>query len=661
MSRSSLPSALRTRQSVLVCSFLMVFQSAGLPHAAQQDQSIDVTTFHYDSMRTGWNSKERKLSPDTIKKGSFGLLETVNLDEQVDAQPLVISGLEIDGRKRDIVYVVTENNTVYAIDAVSHAIIGQPRHLGAAVSAGDGGIIDCGNNASVIGINSTPVIDRAANVLYLVAFVLENDQPVYRLFALDLLTLVDKHAPEVISASVPLADGSNYDFNAKVSRQRAALALSNDHKVVYAAFASFCDHNADKSRGWIIGLDTQTLKPIGSSITDRRPPGGATRPDTFRLDSIWMSGDGPAIDNEGNAFFITGNSNWRTPPSPISDSKVSLPDSVVKMSADLKQIVDFFTPMDMPALDGNGNDKDFGSGGILLIPEAESSKLHLAVAAGKKGDMFLLNRDNLGKFDPKANHVLDVQSIGACWCGQSYFVGADGIGRILSSGGKGLTSWKVQTSAVPSLAQEWNKRLNPEPTPAVSFQTGFFTSISSDGVKADSAIVWAVQRPTSKSLPNLTLWAFNANSGDNIVAALPAGNWTHFVSGANIVPVVANGQVFVASDRELQFFGLRPPAAAPPAAPPVAALSTRLHPAAGSKAVLFGTVVEADSSTLSLQTRTGTQRVDIAEADRAYRTGMLPPGRAVVVYGTRKSDGGVQADWIDPHGNNSPALWDADK
>ena len=162
MSRSSLPPALRTRQSVLVFSFLMVLQSADLAHAAQQDQPIDVTTFHYDSMRTGWNSKERKLSPDTIKKGSFGLLETVKLDEQVDAQPLVISGLEIDGRKRDIVYVVTENNTVYAIDAVSHAIIGQPRHLGAAVSAGDGGIIDCGNNASVIGINSTPVIDRAA-------------------------------------------------------------------------------------------------------------------------------------------------------------------------------------------------------------------------------------------------------------------------------------------------------------------------------------------------------------------------------------------------------------------------------------------------------------------------------------------------------------------
>ena len=145
-------------------------------------------------------------------------------------------------------------------------------------------------------IGSTPVIDRGANALYLIAFLLEDNQPVYRLYALDLVTLADKTPPQLITASVALSDGSKYDFNPKVTRQRAALAISNDNKVVYGAFASFCDHAADKSRGWIMGWDSQTLKPIAAAITDHRPPGGADFFDTWRLASIWMSGYGPAVE-----------------------------------------------------------------------------------------------------------------------------------------------------------------------------------------------------------------------------------------------------------------------------------------------------------------------------------------------------------------------------
>jgi hypothetical protein len=645
----------RIPQLVVVCSLAILFHAGNVARAAQQEQGIDVTTFHYDSMRTGWNSKETKLSPGTVKNGSFGLLKAVALDEQVDGQPLVVSGLEIGGQTHEVVYVVTENNTVYAIDAASGSILNQPRHLGAPVPAGRGGMIACSNNSSVIGINSTPVISRAANAIYLIAFMLDNDQPVYRLYALDLVTLADKIAPQVISASVPLADGSKYDFNARVTRQRAALAISNDDKVVYAAFASFCDHDADKSRGWIMGWDSQSLKPIGSAITDRRTPGGAAREDTWRLGSVWMSGDGPAVDADGNIFLITGNSNWRSAPPPTSDPKLSLQDSVVKMTGDVQRVVDYFTPMDMPSLDKTGNDLDFGSGGILLIPELDGSSPRLAVAAGKKGEMFLLDRENLGKFDASANHVFAVQSIGRCWCGQSYFVGADGVGRILSSGENGLTSWKVQTGPAPSLEQEWNRKLSPDPENA-SFQKGFFTSVSSDGENADSAVAWAVQRPTSKSQPIVTLWAIDAKSGANILPGLPAGSWPFLLSSANIVPVVANGQVFVASNRELRIFG----PGAPPPAPAVAALAARPTPAAGSEAVVFGTVVEADSSTLSLRTRTGMERVDIAEAERTYKTVPLAPGKAVAVYGRHEMGGAIQADSID-YAPDSPALWAADE
>ena len=247
--------------------------------------------------------------------------------------------------------------------------------------------------------------------------------------------------------------------------------------------------------------------------------------------------------------------------------------------------------------------------------------------------MFVLDRDNLGKFDTKANHVLASQSIGRCWCGQSYFVGADGIGRVLSSGGDTLTSWKVETASVASLVKEWDAAETPV---SDVFQKGFFTSVSSDGVKTDSAIVWAVQRPAT--LPAiLTLWAFDRERAK--IAALPAGNWPNTGGAANTVPVVANGRVFVASNRELRIFGL----GAPPAQV-VASLTPMAKPAAGAAAVLTGTVVELDGSTLWLRTRTRMARVDVSEAERANKSVTLVPGRAVSVDGRLLSDGAVQAD-----------------
>ena len=353
----------RPRTALFLFLFAGVLSAWNDLCAAQQDQLFDVTTYHYDFDANGVELKETQLSPNAIKAGSFGLLKTAILDEQVDAQPLVLSGLVIAGQAHDVVYVATENNTIYAIDASSGSIL-QQRNLGPPVSAGAGGVIECGNNSSRIGITSTPVIDRGAGALYLIAFTLENNQPVYRLHALDLITLADVVAPQVISASVSLADGSAYAFNAKVSRQRAALALSNDNKVIYAAFASFCYHDSNIARGWVIGWDAKTLLPIAPAVTDHRA-GTATH---YYLTSIWMSGYGPAIDSDGNVYFITGNSRPDTFTSlPSIEPALDLRESVVKVSGDLGQVIDFFTPMDMPALDLADN--DFGSGGILLIPE----------------------------------------------------------------------------------------------------------------------------------------------------------------------------------------------------------------------------------------------------------------------------------------------------
>ena len=629
--------------SLIFLPCLAIFACAVL--GAEEAQAFDVTSRHYDNLRTGWNAKETELTPARIRSSGFGLLRSITLDEQVDAQPLVLSNVTIGGAPHEVVYVATENNTIYAIDAATGSILIQ-KSLGAPVSAGAGGLIDCGNNASVIGVTSTPVIDREAGTLYAISFNNEGGQPVYRVHALDLTTLAEKTPSRLVAATSSLNDGQRYAFNPRVSRQRAALVLANGK--LYAAFASFCDHNWSDTRGWILGWNAKTLEPIAkSNLTNNR----AHSADSYFLTSVWMSGAGPAVDEAGNVYFITGNSD-RNQPSPPVDPALSLQESLVKLNGDLSTVVDFFTPSNLAILDKL--DDDFGSGSVLLIPgEQPGPAKHLAIAAGKVGTMYLLDRDHLGKFDPSGDkRALASVSIGRCWCGQSYFVGADNVGRVLSSGGVTLSAWKVQPTATPRLAKDWDAAEKVASGPFV-FQKGFFTSVSSNGVAPDSAVVWAVQRPSVQP-PALALWAFDAKDGSTLVKGAPAGAWPNVGGAANTVPVVANGRVYVASNKELRIFGL--------GGVQVAARAESVETlAAPTQVRLYGTVVEVDGqSTLWLRTPSRLLRVDIAEAVAKQKISPLVPGRAVLVNGTSAGGGAVKANSIE-YAPDNPEFWSPQK
>jgi outer membrane protein assembly factor BamB len=154
---------------------------------------IAVTTYHYDTLRTGWNRNETVLSAATFP-ATFGVLQNVALDDQVDAQPLLVPGLQIAGGVHDVLYVVTENNSIYALDANSGALLVQ-RNLGAPVPTPLG----CGNNGPNVGITSTPVIDRMTGELFLIAY-LDGTPPSYQLHALNLTTLADALAPLLAAA-----------------------------------------------------------------------------------------------------------------------------------------------------------------------------------------------------------------------------------------------------------------------------------------------------------------------------------------------------------------------------------------------------------------------------------------------------------------------------
>jgi hypothetical protein len=152
-----------------------------------------VVTHHNDTQRTGWNSSETILTPAVVSGGTFGLLQQVTLDAQVDAQPLLVTGLTLGGSTHDVVYVATEGNSVYAIDASAgtillHTTLGTP--VANTYTPGK-----CTFQGSAVGIASTPVIDTALQTLFVVAYVYTGSAPEYVLHALSLTTLADRVTP----------------------------------------------------------------------------------------------------------------------------------------------------------------------------------------------------------------------------------------------------------------------------------------------------------------------------------------------------------------------------------------------------------------------------------------------------------------------------------
>ncbi len=265
-----------------------------------------------------------------------------------------------------------------------------------------------------------------------------------------------------------------------------------------------------------------------------------------------MSGYGLAADDSGNILFVTGNSDYS---GTTYDGISNIQESVVKVSGDLTTVLDLFTPKNQASLDQS--DADFGSGGVLVLPDQPGSLPHLAVAAGKVGSLFLMNEDALGGYSTQSNHVLGTYNIGNCWCGESYFVDpSDGAGRIVASGGRNVVVFKVQTAPNAALV-----KVSQSPAIAPTVQDpGFFTSISSNG--NSNPIIWAISRPTAATGNPIFLYAFDPESltGTTMKQLFhaQAGTWPNTGGNSNLVPLVANGEVFVAAHGQLRIFGIKP-------------------------------------------------------------------------------------------------------
>src|SRR5581483_2348032 len=352
-------------------------------HQQLANPNSAVLTYKNDTFHSGANRNETTLTLSNVNPLGFGKRVAFPIDGEAYAQPLFMPALTIGGVSHNVVFVTTQNDSVYAFDAdstnPSAAPLWKTSFLGGAnnatpVASAD---VNCNDTHPLMGIMSTPVIDPVSSTIYVVSFTKENGTLVDRLHALDLTTGADK-ANIVISGSVSGggqgSSGGRISFDAKHERQRANLLLNPVNGQIYMAFASFCD--ITPYHGWIMAYSFSNNTFKQTAIYNDTPDGG--------FGGIWGGAGTLTADTGGNIFFTTGNGTFQT-------NAHDLGDSFVKLTPNLQTVLDYFTPFNELCLESA--DADLGSGGVLLIPSRNE-----AFGVGKEGRLYVLDMAHLGHF-----------------------------------------------------------------------------------------------------------------------------------------------------------------------------------------------------------------------------------------------------------------------
>jgi hypothetical protein len=519
------------------CSGGVGESSSGLP------VPTNVVTYKNDQARTGQNLTETLLTPWNVNAQLFGLKRILAVDGKVDAQPLYLSHLSTAGGTHNVVFVATEHDSVYAFDADTGMPIWQVSLLGVGESPSYPG--GCNQTVPEIGITGTPVIDTNAGTygaIYVVAVSTDDSSNQHqRLHALDVATGAELlGGPTEISASYTAANGTTVTFDPAGYQERAALLLTGE--TIYTSWSSHCD--SGNYTGWVIAYNGQTL--MRTAALNVGPNSGGVSPPMWGP-AIWMSGGGPAADSAGNIYLLTANGAFET--TLDSNGFPSLQDygnSFLKIASGSGGLAvsDYFTVSD--SLYATSIDKDLGSGGAILLPDmtdASNAVRHLAVGAGKDGNMYVVDRDSMGKFDPNTNEIwqeLDGALPGGVWSTPAYFNGnlyyCDNGGTL-----KAFAITKGRISVRPS-SQSRIGFLYPGTAP----------SVSANGT--GNGIVWAHENQAHAVLhaydaTNLAHELYNSEQA--------SGGRDEFGTGNKFVtPVVADGKVFVATTTGVAVFGL---------------------------------------------------------------------------------------------------------
>jgi hypothetical protein len=500
----------------------------------------DVTTYHNDIARTGQNTTETKLTQANVNSTTFGLLHNLAVDGRVDAEPLYLSQLSVAGSAHNVVFVATEHDSAYAFDADTGAQLWKVSMLGSGETTSDDR--GCGQVSPEIGITSTPVIDRAAGahgILYAVAMSKNGSTYFQRLHALDITTGAElEGGPVTIQATYPgtgaNSSGGQVVFDPKQYKERAALLLLNG--AVYTSWASHCDFNPYTA--WIMGYNQTTLAQ--TSVLNLTPNGSEG--------SIWQSGGGLAADPQGNIYALMANGTFETTLDANGfPNKQDYGNGFVKVSTtggNLK-VADYFNMSN--TVNESGQDSDLGSGGAMVLPDltyGTAGILNLAVGAGKDGNVYVVNRTNMGKFNSGSNNVyqeLPGAVPNGVWGVPAYF---------------NSTVYYCDVNATLKSFSIANGKLATTPvhTGASFTYPGVLPSVSANGTA--NGIVWAIE-----NTGNAVLHAFAANDlTQELYNSNQASNGRdHFGSGNKfITPMIADGKVFAATTNSVAVFGLLP-------------------------------------------------------------------------------------------------------
>lgn len=521
-------------------------------------QPGDVIMYKNDVSRTGQYPLETKLTPANVNSTNFGLLRQMSVDGKVDGQPLYLSQLTIGSAAHNVVFAVTENASVYAFDADTGAQIWQVSLLKSGETAAPPPNA-CGQITPTIGITTTPVIDRTAGAhgtLYVVAMSFDNTSKYHqRMHALDITTGAELlNGPVDVSGTFPNQQGVT-TFDPGQYAERTALLLVNG--TIYTTWTSHCDE--PPYSGWIITFDQATLAqsavlnvgPDSGTMPAPDIPPASQNDSTLNGPAIWMSGSGPAADSAGNVYLLTGNGRFESTldangfPNHGDYGNSFL--KLTKTGSTLK-VVDYFTQFD--SIQASVTDLDLGGGGGLVLPDMKDSNgntKHLIVGAGKDMKLYLVDRDNMGKFNPTTNNIwqqLGTTALnGAVRGSPAYFNGTLYYGpRDVS-----LEAFTFANAKLPATATSQSVATfgYPGTSPVVSSNA------------ATNGIVWTQH-------PNGTLYAFDAtNLAHELYDSRQAtGNRDVTGPGASgsglkfIVPVVANGKVFMGTPNSVAVFGM---------------------------------------------------------------------------------------------------------
>ena len=523
--------------------------SGALSHNAQLALTVtvpvannDVTTYHNDISRTGQNLKEAVLTLTNVNPTAFGKTNFLSADGKVDAEPLYLQNLMIGGTTHNVLYAATEHDSVYAFDADTGTQLWTAPLLGTGETTSDDH--GCGQITPEIGATATPVIDRSqgpSGTIFLVAMSKDGSGQYHqRLHALDVTTGAEQAgSPVEIQASYPgsgaASSGGNVIFDPGQYAERAGLLLLNGS--IYTGWTSHCD--IQPYTGWLMAYSESTLRQ--TAVLNLTPNGNEG--------SVWMSGAGLAADTNGDIYLLDANGTFDTTlDSGGFPNKRDFGNAFLKISTagGGLAVADYF------ALDNtvseSGSDQDLGSGGALLLPDLTDSagQVHqLAVGAGKDSNIYIVDRNNMGKFNANTNGAIYQELTGAApggvYSAPAYF------NNVVYYGGNGdpiaafpIADAKLLTT--PS-AVTGNSFVYPGPTPGIS------------GNGTSNGIVWAVEN-TSPAV----LYAYRADNLQKLYDSTqaPGGRDSFGAGNKFITPLIVNGKVYAGTTNGVAVFGLLP-------------------------------------------------------------------------------------------------------